>query len=151
MTVTLNKEFSDFCAQRDAQNTIQLNIIKWSWMLCDSLRQNYIDVVIPVHKSFIEKGDRVEYHQACIDDIKAGKCGVDFTIESGRKYHKIIMKDSSGSRSAHCFVDKKTGSVLKSASWKAPAKGERFNLCLIKDREWMMKNADWSGSYLYKR
>ena len=30
--------------------------------------------------------------------------------------------------SAHLFVDKRTGDVLKSASWNAPAKGARGNI-----------------------
>ena len=72
-------------------------------------------------------------------------------IESGRKYHKIIFVDAGASRSVHCFVDKKTGEVYKSASWKAPAKGVRYDLRLIKDREWVLQNADWSGGYLYSR
>jgi hypothetical protein len=37
-TTALRQDFSDFCAQRDAQNTIQLNVVKWTWMLCDALR-----------------------------------------------------------------------------------------------------------------
>jgi len=53
------------------------------------------------------------------------------------------------SRSVHAFVDKKTGEVYKPASFKAPAKIVRFNLCLIKDREWLLENADWAGEYLY--
>jgi hypothetical protein len=61
------------------------------------------------------------------------------------------MMSANGSRSVHAFVDKKTGSMYKPASIKGPAKGERFNLCLIKDREWLLENADWSGSYLYAR
>ena len=80
-----------------------------------------------------------------------GPDGYDFYPETGRKYHKLIMVDSGGGRSVHAFVDKKTGSVLKSASWKAPAKGERYNLLIIKEREWLFENADWSGSYLYRR
>jgi hypothetical protein len=75
--------------------------------------------------------------------------GYDYIFESGKKYHKIIMIDNGGSRSVHCFVDKKTGEVYKSASWKAPAKGVRYDLRLIKDREWLFANADWAGGYLY--
>ena len=116
----LNQEFSAFCAQRDAKNTIQLNVTKWTWMLCDALRD-------------------------------AAPDGYDYIFESGNKYHKVIMIDSAGGRSVHAFVDKKTGSVLKSASWKAPAKGERYNLLIIKDREYLLKNAGWSGSYLYAK
>jgi hypothetical protein len=72
-------------------------------------------------------------------------------IESGKKYHKVIMVDGGSSRSAHAFVDKNTGSVLKSASWKSPAKGERYNLLIIKEREWLFENASWCGGYLYRR
>ena len=78
-----------------------------------------------------------------------GPDGYDFYHETGRKYHKIIMVDSSGGRSAHAFVDKKTGEVYKSASWKAPAKGVRYDLRIINQREWLLENADWAGGYLY--
>jgi hypothetical protein len=59
--------------------------------------------------------------------------------------------DRSPSRSVHAFVDKKTGSVYKAASWRGPAKGFRYDLRLITDREWLMKNATWSGEYLYAK
>ncbi len=146
----LTKDFSDFCAQRDAQNTIQLNVVKYCWQLCEALRQNYIDYSIKSHQRSLEYGESVDYHNACITDLKNGKCDYDFTFESGKKYHKIIM-NANGSRSVHAFVDKKTGSVLKSASWKAPAKGVRYDLRIIEQREWLLENADWAGSYLYAR
>jgi hypothetical protein len=152
-TTTLNKDFSDFCAQRDAQNTIQLNVVKYTWQLCEALRQNFIDYSIRQHqRSFtLADNDRDStYHAACIEDLKNGKCDYDFTFESGRKYHKVIM-NANGSRSVHCFIDKKTGSVLKSASWQSPAKGQRCNLLIIEEREWAFENADWSGSWLYLR
>ena len=117
--------FADFCAQQDARNTIQLNVRKWTLMLCDALVDNF--------KSR-NKGSNSEYK---------------FYIEEGRKYHKIIM-DANGSRSAHAFIDKKTGEVYKSASWKSPAKGVRYDLRLIEQREWLLENADWAGGYLYK-
>jgi len=154
---TFRQDFSDFCAQRDAQNTIQLNVTKWTFMLCDALRQNYIDYSIKSHSNsiFHLKGtsdSAVKYHLACIQDLKNGHCGgVDFIFESGNKYHKVIYIDSSGSRSVHCFIDKKTGEVYKSASWKSPAKGVRFDLRIIEQREWLFQHADWAGGYLYKR
>lgn len=80
-----------------------------------------------------------------------GPDGYDFYPETGRKYHKIVMVDNGGSRSVHAFIDKKTGEVYKSASWKAPAKGVRFDLRIINQREWLLENADWSGGYLYAR
>jgi hypothetical protein len=80
-----------------------------------------------------------------------GPDGYDFYPETGRKYHKLIMVDSGGSRSVHAFVDKKTGEVYKSASWKSPAKGVRYDLRLIEQREWLLEHADWAGGYLYAK
>ena len=145
--------FTEFKEQQDARNTIQLNIRKYALMLCDALRQNYIKYSIKQHeRSLFRDFDQtsVNYHEACIEDLKNGECDYDFTVESGRKYHKIIM-DANGSRSVHAFIDKKTGDVYKPASFKAPAKHVRFNLCIMSDREWLMENADWAGSYLYIR
>jgi hypothetical protein len=150
-----SETFAEFCAQRDAKNIIQLNVRKWCLMLCDALRQDYIKYSIEQHERSIDYADAgdvrsVRYHEACIEELKNGQCDYDFTVESGRKYQKIIM-DANGSRSIHAFVDKKTGEVYKAASFKAPAKHVRFNLCLIKDREWLLENADWAGSYLYMK
>ena len=142
--------FADYAAQQDAQNTIQLNVTKWTLMLCDALRQNFINYSIRSHKCSIESGDSVDYHNACIQDLKNGNCDYDFIIESGRKYHKIIMV-ANGSRSVHAFVDKKTGELYKSASWKSPAKGVRYDLRIIEQREQVLANCDWAGGYLYAK
>ena len=117
--------FADYAAQQDARNTIQLNVTKWTLMLCDALKD-------------------------------AAPTNYDYIIESGRKYHKIIMvidngPDRAPSHSVHAFVDKKTGQVYKSASWKSPAKGVRYDLRIIEQREWLLENADWAGAYLYAR
>jgi hypothetical protein len=58
---------------------------------------------------------------------------------------------ANGAKSVHCFIDKKTGEVYKSASWKSPAKGVRYDLRIIEQREWLFANADWAGSYLYAK
>ena len=122
--------------QKDAQNTIQLNIRKYTLMLCDALEDNF--------KSR-NKGKVGGY------DAPVYK----FVIESGRKYHKIVMEvpnhNRPPSRSVHAFVDRTTGDVYKPASFKAPAKHVRFNLCIMSDREWLLENADWAGGYLYMR
>jgi len=80
-----------------------------------------------------------------------GPDGYDFYPETGRKYHKLIMVDNGGGRSVHAFIDKQTGQMYKSASWKSPAKGVRYDLRLIEQREWLLENADWAGGYLYQR
>jgi len=117
--------FSDYVATQDARNTIELNVRKYCLMLCDCLLEDF---------------KRANNRKT--DDYK-------FYIESGRKYHKLIMETGGGSRSVHAFIDKKTGDVYKPASFKAPAKHVRFNLCIISDREWLLSNADWAGGYLY--
>ena len=128
--------FADFCATADARNTIQLNVTKYTLMLCDALEQNFKDR----NHGKVAGYDAPEYK---------------FVIESGRKYHKIVMEvpnhNRPASRSVHAFVDKKTGEVYKPASFKAPAKHVRFNLLIIEQREWLLQHADWAGGYLYKR
>jgi hypothetical protein len=150
---TMTATFTDYVAQKDAQNTIQLNVTKYCFMLCDALLKNYIDYSIKSHNNVTFHGQGMpsldNYHLACIEDLKAGNCGYEFTIQSGRKYHKIMMS-ANGSQSVHAFVDKKTGEVYKPASIKAPAKGVRFNLLIIQEREFVLENCDWSGGYLYK-
>ena len=123
----MSTEFADFVATQDAKNTIQLNVRKYTLMLCDCL----------------------------MEDFKRRNNGRDsgykFYIESGRKYHKIIMETGGNSRSVHAFVDKKTGEVYKAASFKAPAKIVRYNLLSIESREECFERADWAGGYLYIR
>ena len=55
--------------------------------------------------------------------------------------------------SVHAFVDKKTGQVYKPASWQAPAKHVRFDLRIIREREFLFNsnNTGWAGGYLYLR
>ena len=123
MTQTL----AEFAAQRDAQNTIRLNVRKHTLTLCDCLMEDF-------KRRNNNKDD-----------------GYKFYIESGRKYHKIIMETHGGSRSVHAFVDQKTGEVYKAASFKAPAKIVRYRLLEIASREECFNRAYWAGSYLYIR
>jgi hypothetical protein len=137
--------------QLQAQQTIADAVLRHTYSLIEALKDNYRQYAIRGHQRSAERGESVEYHLRCIDELKNGKTDVDYEIETGKKYHKVIMITSGISRSVAFFVDKQTGSVLKSASWKAPAKGERYNLLIIKEREWLFENADWSSGYLYKR
>ena len=118
--------FTDYVAQQDARNTIQLNVTKYALMLCDALQQS--------HQRSHPNGRNYSY-----------------ALISGRKYHKVMQCVDGQTESVHAFIDKKTGEVYKSASYKSPAKGVRFDLRLIEQREWLLENADWAGSYLYVR
>lgn len=150
----MSTTFADYSAQAEARKNIADAVLGHTYALCEALRQNFIDYSIKMHESALKRLEGntetgIEYHKASIADLKNGNCGYEFYPETGRKYHKIIMV-ANGSRSVHCFIDKKTGEVYKSASFKAPAKGVRYDLRIIEQREWLLENADWAGSYLYK-
>jgi len=118
--------FTDYVAQKDAQNTIQLNVTKYGMMLCDALQQSH-------QRQHPNSGRNYSY-----------------ALISGRKYHKVMQCVDGQTESVHCFIDKKTGEVYKAASIKAPAKGVRFNLLIIQEREFVLENCDWAGGYLYR-
>jgi len=149
----MSTTFSDYAAQAEAWNNIAEAVLGHTYALCEALRQNFIQYSIKSHQNALERLEGntetgIAYHNACITDLKNGNCGYEFYPETGHKYHKIIMV-ANGSRSVHAFVDKKTGEIYKSASWKAPAKGVRYDLRIIEQREWLLENADWAGGYLY--
>jgi hypothetical protein len=149
MTTTL----AEYSQQQEAKNNIALAVLGHTYALCEALRQNFIEYSIRMHKRSLETyrdEGGMKYHQEAIKKLRQGICDYDFYPETGKKYHKIVM-NANGSRSVHCFIDKQTGEVYKSASWKAPAKGVRYDLRIIEQREWLLQHADWSGSYLYAR
>jgi len=111
--------------QQQAQETIETNVLKWSLMLCDALT-------------------------ADANHIKSANYGFELD-SSGRKYHKIYMTINGRRDSIHAFIDKNNGYVYKPASVKAPAKGVRYNLLIISEREEMLEKCDWAGGYLYLR
>ena len=80
-------------------------------------------------------------------DSQYPKGRVKFYLTTGRKYHKIIEQNGG----VHAFVNKKTGEVFKPASYNAPAKGVRYDMRLINERNMLLSQADWAGSYLYLR
>jgi hypothetical protein len=135
--------------QEQAQQTIADSVLKNTYLLIEALKDNYRHYAIRGHYRAIKQGENVMYHENAADKLKAGDCPIDYVIESGRKYHKVVMIDGGGQHSVHAFIDKQTGEVYKSASWKSPAKGVRYDLRLIEQREYLLQNADWAGGYLY--
>lgn len=117
--------FQEFKETKPAKDEQVANVLRYSEMLCEALLQDF-------------KGRN-----------NGGTSDYKFYIESGRKYHKLIMETNGNSRSVHAFVDKNSGAVYKSASWKAPAKGIRFNLLDDNSREECFARCDWAGGYLY--
>ena len=140
--------FADYVSQQDARNDIQLKVREYCLMLCEALEQDFV-------KDSLRRADffthtNPEYKAKRLAEIESGECLYKFYIESGRKYHKIIMETDDGSRSVHAFINMKTGELHKAASFKAPVKEPRFDLRVIKEREFVFEKCDWSGGYLYK-
>ena len=121
----MKQSFADFAATQQQRMDDTNNVLRYSEMLCEALLTDF---------------KRVNNRRS--DDYK-------FYIESGRKYHKLIMETGAGSRSVHAFIDKKTGEVYKPASFKAPAKIVRYNLLSEMSREKCFERCDWAGGYLY--
>ena len=137
---------------------------KWVWQLCRSLEKNYEQY----HRRMITanseryEGELSKYAQDQLDAMNNGTANLmKFRMEFGRKYIKIIQQDYDTFQdrneyrdgSVHAFINKETGQVYKPASWKSPAKHVRYDLRLIRDREYVLNpdNCGWAGGYLYMR
>ena len=137
--------FADYCATADAREQIAANVLEWTQMLCLALEQDFVQTSIKRARFLMPSSDNPQYWEDRIAEYKEGKDVYKFSIDTGRKYHKIVQTCSDGSQSVHAFVDKKTGELYKAASWKAPAKGVRFDLRIISQREDVFENCDWAG------
>ena len=146
---------------------LENRILGWTNQLCISLAENYKRY----HRRMIEsnaarfnadgsRADLSRYAQQQLNELNEGTFkGMRFTITTGKKYYKIISNDWDDrnkewrSGGVHAFVNKKTGEIYKAASWSAPAKHVRYDLRVIRDREYVLdpRNCGWSGGYLYMR
>ena len=144
--------------------TLSQKVEKWTWQLCRSLEKNYEDYHRRMISSNSERfgGELSQYAKDQLESLNNGTANLmKFRMEYGRKYIKIIQQDYDTFRdrneyrdgSVHAFVDKNTGEVYKPASWKSPAKIVRYDMRLIKDREYILNpiNCTWAGGYLYLR
>jgi len=136
------------------------SVLRYTESLCEALEVDYRLYTVKSHRNSINKSIdawSVSYHQKCLDEIREDTYDyrMKFYIVEGRKYLRIEQEtgvNHDGSitqKSIHAFVDKKTGEVYKSASWKSPAKGVRYSLMDKESRELCYRNCDWSGRYLY--
>ena len=142
---------AEFESTLEARKQIAQNVLVWTNDLCKALKQNYVDDCVRSYERNLAKAESawdVEYYTKRIKEIKEHS-DYDFVAESGRKYYKIVMVNNQ--RSVHAFIDKKTGEVYKPAGWKSPAKHVRYDLRIIKDREYVLNNCDWAGGYLYMK
>ena len=162
MTTVLNRD--SIQVKRDIQRRIEDYVIKY----CEALEENFKQYSIDSYKRNIESPNNktVEgyksYYQEQLEKIENGTANLyKFDYKEGKKFIKVFnlqydtFRDRNEYRagSVTAFIDKNTGEVYKPASWKAPAKHVRFDLRLIKDREFLLnpKNCSWTGGHLYMK
>ena len=165
MTTVLNRETIQ--VKRDLQKRIE----NWVSEYCDALEENFKQYSINSYKRNIESPTSAtegftSYYQEQLDAIENGTANLyKFDYEVGKKYIKVFNLQYSeacdyynrpaGYRqgSVTAFIDKNTGEVYKPASWKSPAKHVRFDLRIIREREFLLnpKNCDWAGGHLYMK
>ena len=81
--------------------------------------------------------------------------GIEFEVVKGTKYSTLIERSTRasgmGGTSVHAFICRQSGSVMKPASWKSPAKIVRYNLMDDVSYADCLQRADFAGGYLYIR
>ena len=165
MTTVLNRD--SIQAKRDIQRRVEDYVIKY----CEALEENFKQYSINSYKRNLDNPTTLtegykSYYEEQLQKIEDGTANLyKFDYQVGKKYIKVFFLEyqeaseqynrPAGYRagSVTAFIDKQTGEVYKPASWKAPAKHVRYDLRLIKDREFLHnpKNVDWAGGHLYMR
>ena len=152
-------------AQRDLRLRIEDYVVKYCWALEENFKQHSIDMF----KRNIEEQrfpENTKYYQEQLAEIEDGTANLyKFRFTIGKRFIKVYnlqyeapceyynRKGGYRQGSVTAFIDRSTGQVYKPASWRAPAKHVRYDLRLIKDREFLhnSKNTDWAGGHLYMR
>ena len=140
---------------------IEDRVAGWVQTYADTITKKYRDYHIQTLKGNLS-GNYPEYAREQLDEIENGTAKLMyFKVNTGKKYYKIVQMnfDTFQNRneyregSVHAFVDKQTGPVYKPASWAAPAKHVRYDLRIIREREFLFNsnNTGWAGGYLYLR
>ena len=165
MTTVLNRD--SIKVKRDLQKRVE----NWVAEYCDALEENFKQYSINSYKRNIDNPTEVSkgytsYYQEQLTAIENGTANLyKFDYQVGKKYIKVFnlqyqescdyYNSPAGYRagSVTAFIDKNTGEVYKPASWKSPAKHVRFDMRIIRHREFLHnpKNVDWAGGHLYMR
>ena len=165
MTTVFNRD--SIKVKRDLQKRVENWVIEY----CNALEENFKQYSINSYKRNIDKPTEVSkgytsYYEEQLQKIEDGTANLyKFDYQVGKKYIKVFNLQYQEScdyynrpacyraGSVTAFIDKNTGEVYKPASWKAPAKHVRFDMRIIRHREFLhnSKNVDWAGGHLYMR
>ena len=163
MTTVLNRD--SIQVKRDIERRIEDYVKGY----CEALEENFKQHSVDMFERNIREQrfpENTKYYQEQLDAIMDGSAKLykfDYTV--GKKYIKIFnlqyeapceyynRKGGYRQGSVTAFVDKETGQVYKPASWRAPAKHVRYDMRIIRDREFLHnpENTDWAGGHLYMR
>ena len=165
MTTVLNRD--SIKVKRDLQKRVENWVIEY----CDALEENFKQYSINSYKRNIESPSSAtvgnkSYYEEQLQKIEDGTENLyKWDYKVGKKFIKVFnlqyeeaneyynRKAGYRAGSVTAFIDKNTGEVYKPASWKAPAKHVRYDLRIIREREFLLnpKNCDWAGGHLYMR
>ena len=163
MTTVLNRD--SIKVKRDLQKRVE----NWVAEYCDALEENFKQYSLNSYKRNIQENrfpENSKYYQERIEEIENGTANLyKFDYQVGKKYIKVFNLQYSEANdyynrpagyrqgSVTAFINKNTGEVYKPASWKSPAKHVRFDMRIIRHREFLHnpKNVDWAGGHLYMR
>ena len=138
----------------------ELKVDSWTADYVTALNENFYNYQVKSYERMIDTQDSL-YAQERLEVIKGRNPRDLYTwkVYKGRKYNKIVQREFDEREgkfrdgSVHAFVDKYTGEVYKPAGWANPAKHVRYDMRIIKEREYIHNpdNIDWAGGHLYMR
>ena len=158
----LSELVNDINAEQDAL-MLKERMRQYALQYCEALRENYKRYRINMHQNSITNPPmgRAELSAYAAEQLAGIANGTErlmkFKLSEGKKYWKVIQQNPNSEggysdASVVAFISFK-GEVFKPASWRAPAKGVRFDFRIIKEREAALDpaKASWSGGSLYYR
>ena len=142
-------------------NLQETKVQEWTADYITALNDNFYNHQVDSYQRMVREGKYTDHALDQLRNIKTRDARYLYTWKAitGRKFFKVVYQtfDEDENRfrngSVHFFIDKKTGEVYKAASWQNPAKHVRYDMRIIKDREFLHNpdNIDWAGGHLYMR
>ena len=149
--------------QEQAQALVKDRMKAFALEYCEALAENYKRYRINMHQNSINNPPmgREDCRTYAAEQLAGIANGTErlmkFRLNEGKKYWKVIQQNPNSEGgytdgSVTAFISFK-GEVFKPASWRAPAKGVRFDFRNIKERELALdpNKATWTGGSLYYR
>ena len=130
----------------------------WTADYITALNENFYNYQVQSYERMIETSDS-DYARERLETIKHRNPRDLYTYRSikGRRYNKIVQREFEDGKfrdtTVHAFIDKYTVEVYKPAGGANPAKHVRYDMRIIKEREYIHNpdNIDWAGGHLYMR